>query len=102
MILIGKKIAQRYAPNPKEIKYWIDLTEDNTGKTIKVYVNNKWVKIEDADKKEDQPIVENNEIIAEDNSNNIEDKNKTDSVDFTLSNKKFYKKHKNRYQKDSI
>lgn len=30
-------IASKYAPNPKEVSYWIDLTADSTGNVIKSY-----------------------------------------------------------------
>lgn len=38
-------VASIYAPNPKEVTYWIDLTEGPDGQIIKSYVNNKWVKV---------------------------------------------------------
>lgn len=37
--------ASLYAPNPKEVTYWIDLKEGPDGQLIKTYVNNKWVKV---------------------------------------------------------
>jgi hypothetical protein len=30
-------IASKYAPNPKEVSYWIDLATDSTGNVIKSY-----------------------------------------------------------------
>lgn len=38
-------VASIYAPNPKEVTYWIDLTEGPDGQIIKSYVNNEWVKV---------------------------------------------------------
>lgn len=38
-------VASIYAPNPKEVSYWIDLTEGPDGQIIKSFVNNKWVKV---------------------------------------------------------
>lgn len=104
MILRGKKIAQRYAPNPKEIKYWIDLTEDNQGKIIKVYVDNKWVNIEDLNKqeqqntiieeKEDYPAASEETVSAEVQDCDVEET-------FKFYNKKFHKKHKKYYQENA-
>lgn len=38
-------IASKYAPNPKEVSYWIDLATDSTGNVIKSYSPNlkKWI-----------------------------------------------------------
>lgn len=38
-------IASKYAPNPKEVSYWIDLTTDSTGNVIKSYSPDlkKWI-----------------------------------------------------------
>lgn len=36
-------VAQKTQPNPKEVSYWIDLNENNIGKSIKVYDGMKWV-----------------------------------------------------------
>lgn len=38
-------IASKYAPNPKEVSYWIDLATDSTGNVIKSYSPDlkKWV-----------------------------------------------------------
>lgn len=103
-MLRGKKIAQRYAPNPKEIKYWIDLTEDNQGKIIKVYVDNKWVNIEDLNKqeqqntiieeKEDYPAASEETVSAEVQDCDVEET-------FKFYNKKFHKKHKKYYQENA-
>lgn len=46
-------VASIYAPNPKEVTYWIDLTEGPDGQIIKSYVNNKWVKV-NQDKNDEQ------------------------------------------------
>ncbi len=35
-------IASKYAPNPLEVSYWIDLTADSTGGTIKNYSGTEW------------------------------------------------------------
>ena len=38
-------IASKYAPNPKEVSYWIDLATDSTGNVIKSYSTDlkKWI-----------------------------------------------------------
>lgn len=46
-------VASIYAPNPKEVTYWIDLTEGPDGQIIKSYVNNEWVKV-NQDKNDEQ------------------------------------------------
>lgn len=104
MMLRGKKIAQRYAPNPKEIKYWIDLTEDNQGKIIKVYVNNKWTNIEDLNKPEQQnAIIEEKVDYPAASEENVSTEVQDSSVEETFKsyNKKFHKKHKKYYQENS-
>lgn len=45
-------LASLYAPNPKEVTYWIDLTASPDGQIIKTYVNNRWVKINEDDNTE--------------------------------------------------
>ena len=35
-------IASKYAPNPLEVSYWIDLTADSAGGTIKTYNGTEW------------------------------------------------------------
>ena len=40
-----KWVAHTIAPNPIEIDYWIDLTEDPNGSIIKYYKENKWVNL---------------------------------------------------------
>ena len=37
--------ASKNAPNPKEVIYWIDLTEDPTGGVIKTFDGKQWNKI---------------------------------------------------------
>ena len=37
--------AQRIKPNPMEVDYWIDLTEDEAGSVIKYFKNNKWCRL---------------------------------------------------------
>lgn len=52
-------VASIYAPNPKEVSYWIDLTEGPDGQIIKSFVNNKWVKVnEDKNDEQDADISE--------------------------------------------
>lgn len=34
--------ASRFAPNPQEVAYWIDLTADPNGGVIKTYDGSKW------------------------------------------------------------
>lgn len=49
-------VASRYAPNPKEVSYWIDLTESSDGQIIKTYSSsNTWVKV-NQDKNDDQDV----------------------------------------------
>lgn len=48
-------VASIYAPNPKEVTYWIDLTEGPDGQIIKTFVNNKWVKV-NQDKNDEQDV----------------------------------------------
>lgn len=52
-------VASIYAPNPKEVTYWIDLTEGPDGQIIKSFVNNKWVKVN-----EDKNSSQDNEIVS--------------------------------------
>ena len=37
--------ASKNAPNPKEVIYWVDLTEDPTGGVIKSFDGKQWNKI---------------------------------------------------------
>lgn len=37
-----KIVTSKIAPNPKEFKYWADLTADKYGKVIKVWSRGKW------------------------------------------------------------
>lgn len=36
-------VASKYAPNPQEVSYWIDLTADSSGNVIKSYTGEKWI-----------------------------------------------------------
>lgn len=36
-------LASVYAPNPMEVTYWIDLSEDANGNVIKTYDGKKWI-----------------------------------------------------------
>lgn len=38
-------LASFYAPNPMEVTYWIDLSEDANGNAIKTYDGKKWIPI---------------------------------------------------------
>lgn len=38
-------VASLYAPNPMEVTYWIDLSEDANGNVIKTYDGKKWIPI---------------------------------------------------------
>ena len=38
-------LASAYAPNPMEVTYWIDLSEDANGNVIKTYDGKKWIPI---------------------------------------------------------
>ena len=48
-------VASIYAPNPKEVTYWIDLKEGPDGQIIKSYVNNEWVKVNE-NKNDEQDV----------------------------------------------
>ena len=37
--------ASRFAPNPQEVAYWIDLTADPNGGVIKTYDGTEWYPI---------------------------------------------------------
>lgn len=51
--------ASIYAPNPKEVTYWIDLTEGPDGQIIKSYVNNTWVKVnQEKNDEQDQDLAQ--------------------------------------------
>lgn len=47
--------SSNIAPNPLSVKYWADLSEDQSGSVIKTFKNGKWVKINDI--KEDNPEI---------------------------------------------
>lgn len=38
-----KIVSSKIAPNPKEVKYWADLTADAYGKIIKIFNGTEWV-----------------------------------------------------------
>lgn len=40
-------VASFYAPNPMEVTYWIDLSEDANGTVIKTYDGKKWIPLDD-------------------------------------------------------
>lgn len=42
-------LASVYAPNPMEVTYWIDLSEDANGNVIKTYDGKKWIPINNKD-----------------------------------------------------
>lgn len=42
-------VARKVQPNPREVSYWIDLTESPQGQIIKTWVSGKWVKINPSD-----------------------------------------------------
>ena len=48
-------LASVYAPNPMEVTYWIDLSEDANGNVIKTYDGKKWIPINN---KEDNTQIE--------------------------------------------
>ena len=47
--------ASRFAPNPLEVAYWIDLTADPNGGIIKTYNGSDWYPINESDV--DIPVV---------------------------------------------
>ena len=42
-------VAREIQPNPREVSYWIDLTESPQGQIIKTWVSGKWVRINPSD-----------------------------------------------------
>lgn len=67
-------LASFYAPNPMEVTYWIDLSEDANGNVIKTYDGKKWIPInniehllniinEKANKKDVYTIAQTNDAI---------------------------------------
>ena len=38
-------VASKYAPNPTEVAYWIDLSADSSGNVIKSNTNGMWIPI---------------------------------------------------------
>lgn len=42
-------VARTTQPNPREVSYWIDLTESPQGQIIKTWVSGRWVKINPSD-----------------------------------------------------
>lgn len=42
-------VASKYAPNPTEVAYWIDLSTDSSGNVIKNYANGIWLPINNSD-----------------------------------------------------
>lgn len=50
-------VAQKLPPNPKEVAYWIDLTENQIGRSIKVFDGNAWVNLFE---QQELPIIDMN------------------------------------------
>lgn len=42
-------VAREIQPNPREVSYWIDLSESPQGQIIKTWVSGKWVKVNPSD-----------------------------------------------------
>lgn len=42
-------VAREIQPNPREVSYWIDLSESPQGQIIKTWVSGKWVRINPSD-----------------------------------------------------
>jgi hypothetical protein len=42
-------VASKYAPNPTEVTYWIDLSADSSGNVIKSNTNGMWIPINNSD-----------------------------------------------------
>ena len=42
-------VARATQPNPREVSYWIDLTESPQGQIIKTWVSGRWVKVNPSD-----------------------------------------------------
>ena len=78
--------SSNIAPNPLSVKYWADLSEDQSGSVIKTFKNGKWVKINDI--KEDNPEI--NQIKSQLN-------NKVDKIEGkTLSTNDYTTEDKNK------
>lgn len=61
-------LASFYAPNPMEVTYWIDLSEDANGNVIKTHDGKKWISMlniinEKANKKDVYTIAQTNDAI---------------------------------------
>lgn len=70
-------VASRYAPNPKEVTYWIDLSASSDGQIIKCYVNNKWVPIN-----KDQNTQQDKDITSLENRCTALENNKVDKTNY--------------------
>lgn len=42
-------VASKYAPNPTEVAYWIDLSADSSGNVIKSNTDGMWIPINNSD-----------------------------------------------------
>jgi hypothetical protein len=42
-------VASKYAPNPTEVAYWIDLSADSSGNVIKSNADGMWIPINNSD-----------------------------------------------------
>lgn len=69
--------ASLYAPNPKEVTYWIDLKEGPDGQIIKTFNGIEWVMINDALNDKQNEEIEN----LKDRCTNLEE-TKVDKTDF--------------------
>lgn len=42
-------VKSKIAPNPKEVKYWVDLSADKYGRIIKIHNGMKWIPLSDGE-----------------------------------------------------
>lgn len=70
-------VASLYAPNPKEVTYWIDLATSSDGQVIKCYVDNKWVPVND-----NLNNIQNSEIVKLQNRCTVLETTKVDKEEY--------------------
>lgn len=68
-------LLSNISPAPNIVKYWADLKEDPSGKTIKTYTGGKWVKINGLSSSNEIDTKELNNIIEHLNAENTQLRN---------------------------
>lgn len=90
-------VASKYAPNPKEVSYWIDLSSDTTGNVIKSFDGKQWIPTnykENTDQSEridelDASLAEvDTRLNAKANSADVYTKSQTDTAISNATNNK--------------